>query len=264
VEHILESFLRAVGRLLFAALGRQFSDEIKAWIPRVCQALVETAVRRLPQEHQQRYTEEWSGHLEEVPGAVSKLIVALGFVLASHRMDVSAGAVVPYRIVKRFFDLSMSTMLLALYQPLFALIAMSIVILDGGPIFERTIMYGVRGRPFTMYRFMTIRGGRITRFGELLKRYSLDELPQIYNVFRGDMSLVGPQTMSVQLNRDAPAVLREITSAKPGITGLSQIRECKDVESWIRSEREYIKHRSIIGDLKILWQTVLRGLRSKS
>jgi lipopolysaccharide/colanic/teichoic acid biosynthesis glycosyltransferase len=145
---------------------------------------------------------------------------------------------------------------------------------DGGPVFYRQRRVGLDGREFELLKLRTMEVGaetkgagfavnegdpRITRAGRLLRRLSLDELPQLWNVVRGDMSLVGPRpTLAYQVERYTPRQRRRL-EVRPGITGWAQIhgRARLPWEERIELDVWYVEHRSPLLDLKILARTPL-------
>jgi lipopolysaccharide/colanic/teichoic acid biosynthesis glycosyltransferase len=180
--------------------------------------------------------------------------------------------------MKRLFDLTLAGLLLAPLLPLLVLEALAIRIDSrGNPLFVQERV-GLRGRPFRMYKFRTmvppehsldangkLKGDadRVTRLGSLLRRTSLDELPQIFNILKGDMSFVGPRpTLQYQVDR-YDGFQRRRLEVKPGITGLAQIRGRNNLtwEEKIRHDVEYVETRSFLGDLGILAATVRVVLR---
>jgi len=192
-----------------------------------------------------------------------------------------------YLIAKRLFDLAVCFLLLPVVLPVLLLCALAIGLDSRGPIFIPQERTGRDGTPFRMLKFRTMvrnapelkaqlahlnvlpppdfkipHDPRITRVGKLLRQTSLDELPQLLNVLRGDMSLVGPRPTSF-----APSTYQlwhthrlEVT---PGITGLWQVkgRNTTTFDERLRLDIEYIEHRSFGFDLKILLQTVPTVLR---
>ena len=192
---------------------------------------------------------------------------------------------------KRVFDFAASLLLLALSAPLLLLLAVLICLDDprGGPIFRQTRL-GLGGRRFTMYKFRTMAvdaeqrraelaalnemdgpvfkirdDPRVTRIGKFLRRSSLDELPQLFNVLRGDMSIIGPRP---PLPCEA-AVYTDYQSlrliVKPGLTCLWQVRTDRNAVSfaeWVEDDMEYILNASLWGDVKLMLKTpfvMLRG-----
>jgi lipopolysaccharide/colanic/teichoic acid biosynthesis glycosyltransferase len=145
----------------------------------------------------------------------------------------------------------------------------------GAPVLFRQVRPGYRGTPFTLFKFRTMRDARktdgtqlpdadrITRMGSLLRSMSIDELPQLVNVLRGDMSLVGPRPLLMQyLARYTPEQLRR-HEVLPGITGSAQIngRNAIGWEEKFSMDTWYVDHWSLWLDMKILCATVLRVLR---
>lgn len=179
--------------------------------------------------------------------------------------------------MKRAFDLVGALLLLVPAGPLLLLAALAIRLDSPGPVFFRQDRLGLRGRVFSIFKFRTMGadahlGGllthrddpRITRVGRLLRATRMDELPQLLNVLRGDMSLVGPRPLLPQyLPYYGPGDARRM-AVPPGMTGWQQVngaarhgwRERIALDLW------YVDHRSLLLDLRILWRTagvVLRG-----
>jgi exopolysaccharide biosynthesis polyprenyl glycosylphosphotransferase len=188
-------------------------------------------------------------------------------------------------LVKQLMDLFGALLLLISLSWLFALLAILIKILSPGPVFFKQQRSGLNGAPFTLYKFRTMVTNaeqskheleamnemsgpvfkvtddpRVTRIGKWLRRYSLDELPQLYNVLRDEMSLVGPRPLPVdEVKRFNDLAHRRRLSVKPGLTCLWQIggrNQIKDFRDWVRLDLEYIDHWSLWLDLKILLRTI--------
>ena len=163
---------------------------------------------------------------------------------------------------------------LAVTSPLLLLAAAGIKLADGGPVFYRQRRVGLRGREFELLKLRTMVVGaetqgagpavnlgdpRITRVGRVLRKLSIDELPQLWNVVRGDMSVVGPRpTLAYQVERYTPRQRRRL-DVKPGITGWAQVhgRARLPWEERIELDVWYVEHRSPLLDLKILARTPL-------
>lgn len=186
---------------------------------------------------------------------------------------------------KRTFDVVASAVGLVLLAPLFVLVAIGIRLDSEGPIFFAQPRAGWHGRRFRMFKFRTMRKDadeekidldhlnasgdrrlfkipndpRITRFGRFLRRWSIDELPQLWNVLRGDMSLVGPRPFFESDLQDYEAHHFRRLTVKPGITGNWQVQGRSDIldfEEVVRLDREYIERRSFLLDTWILARTV--------
>ena len=189
-----------------------------------------------------------------------------------------------YDAVKRVFDLVMAVLALVLLSPLFLVIAILIKKEDKGPVFYSQIRLTKGGREFRMYKFRSMYVGadkkldelmarnemtgpafkiaddpRITKIGHFIRKTSIDELPQLVNVIRGDMSIIGPR----------PPLPREVAQYTPYQmhrldvkTGLACLHECQgrsdnhDFDQWVEEDLEYIRKRGIFMDLKIVFMTI--------
>ena len=176
---------------------------------------------------------------------------------------------------KRVFDLMFVIPTLILLLPLFCVIALLVCVNLGRPILFRQIRPGLHGKPFVMLKFRTMSDARdehgellpdaqrLTRFGVFLRKSSIDELPEIINVLKGDMSLVGPRPLLMQyLDRYTPEQARR-HEVKPGITGWAQIhgRNALTWEEKFKLDVWYVDHWSLWLDIKILIVTVWKILR---
>ena len=183
-----------------------------------------------------------------------------------------------YDVTKRALDLVGATVGLTLSAPLLAAAAVAVRLEDDGPVFFRQERVGQDARPFEVLKLRTMivdahtqgagyavdKGdSRITRIGQLLRKTSLDELPQLWNVLRGEMSLVGPRpTLAYQVERYTDRQRRRL-EVKPGLTGWAQINGRASL-SWperIELDVWYVEHRSLWLDLRILLRTVSVLLR---
>jgi sugar transferase EpsL len=172
--------------------------------------------------------------------------------------------------VKRAFDILASTVLLLIALPVMLVVAVVVYWAMGCPVLFRQRRPGYRGRPFVLYKFRTMSdakgpGGvllpdrdRLGKVGRLLRKTSLDELPELLNVLRGDMSLVGPRPLLMSyLDKYTPEQARR-HDVRPGITGWAQING-RNAISWadrFKMDVWYVDHQSLALDLKILWRTV--------
>ncbi len=190
-------------------------------------------------------------------------------------------------VIKQFMDFFGSLFLLVLLTviPVIPAIAVAIKLTSPGPVLFRQQRSGLNGAPFTLYKFRTMVSNaeqfkheleamnemsgpvfkvtndpRVTPIGKFLRRYSLDELPQLFNVFRTEMSLVGPRPLPVdEVKRFEDFAHRRRLSVKPGLTCLWQIsgrNQISDFKEWVRLDLEYIDHWSLWLDLKILFRTI--------
>lgn len=150
-------------------------------------------------------------------------------------------------MLKRYFDLLAAFVALVSLSPLLLLIACSIKCDDGGPALFAQIRVGMRKRPFRIYKFRTMQDGRVTRVGHWLRSTGLDELPQLVNVLRGDMSVIGPRPLThadvERLGWHAPAYALR-WSVRPGIIGLAQLYAGRGARlSWFL-DRSYVTRRA--------------------
>ena len=183
------------------------------------------------------------------------------------------------RLMKRTIDLTLSLVMAILTLPLMLVTALLVLLDDGGPVLYRQERVGKNGRTFTLSKFRSMRkdaekGGtpiwakdgddRVTRIGRFLRKTRLDELPQLWNVLRGDMSFVGPRPerpfFVERLSADIP-FYQQRHAVKPGLTGWAQVKyrygsSLEDAMEKLRYDLYYIKHLSVFFDLTIVFDTV--------
>jgi exopolysaccharide biosynthesis polyprenyl glycosylphosphotransferase len=188
-------------------------------------------------------------------------------------------------LLKQVFDIVGAAVLLVVTIPLFFLAAMLIKVTSPGPVFFRQKRAGLNGKPFNMFKFRSMvtnaeqlkhelaalnemsgpvfkvtNDPRVTRVGRILRKTSIDEIPQLFNVLLGDMSLVGPRPLPVdEVKRFDDLAHRRRLSVKPGMTCLWQVsgrNKVSDFKEWVRLDLEYIDHWSLWLDIKILWWTI--------
>lgn len=188
----------------------------------------------------------------------------------------------PYLFVKRILDYIGSGIGIILFSPILLIIAIVIKLEDGGPIIFKQERIGHNGRHFNIYKFRLMRidaeelkaklldqnevegamfkmkdDPRVTRFGKFIRKHSLDELPQFFNVFLGDMSLVGPRPPLVDEVAKYTAYEKQRLLVRPGLSGLWQIsgRNNLSFADMVELDLEYIQTRSIWLDIKIIVKT---------
>jgi lipopolysaccharide/colanic/teichoic acid biosynthesis glycosyltransferase len=188
-----------------------------------------------------------------------------------------------YECVKRILDVIISAALLVLLWPVMLSIAVLVKLASRGPVFFSQSRAGLNGEPFTMHKFRSMRNGaqddrklvehlnqqsgpvfkipedpRLTGLGRFLRRSSLDELPQLLNVLRGEMTLVGPRPLWLPEAAKATGPARLRTKVKPGLTCLWQISGRSELtyDQWVQLDLYYIDHRGTLLDLMILVQTI--------
>lgn len=189
-----------------------------------------------------------------------------------------------YHFVKRFFDIVLSATGLIVLSPVMILIAYKIKREDGGPVFYRQIRVGKNGQQFNMYKFRSMVVGadqlleklkdqnevdgamfkmkhdpRITQIGHFIRKHSLDELPQLVNVLKGNMSLVGPRPPLPSEVSQYSDYDKQRLYVTPGCTGLWQATERNDVDfdEMVRLDLKYIQCSSLKFDIWIIWKTVV-------
>ena len=178
---------------------------------------------------------------------------------------------------KRFFDLVLTITLLIVLAPLMALIALLVRLNLGNPIIYRQIRPGLHGKSFTCYKFRTMTEDldgqgdllpdkeRLTGLGKFLRRASLDELPELWNVLKGDMSLVGPRPLLIgYLDRYTPEQAKR-HEVKPGITGWAQVngRNAITWEDKFKHDVWYVENRNFSLDIKIIFMTILKVIKGE-
>lgn len=178
--------------------------------------------------------------------------------------------VVGYRSLKRMIDVAVAGAGLVVLSPVLAVVAAVVRLRIGSPVLFRQQRPGLGGREFTILKFRTMTderdasgallsdAQRLTSVGRALRATSLDELPELWNVLVGDMSLVGPRPLLVRyLGRYTPEQARR-HEVRPGVTGLAQVSG-RNAVSWddrFRLDVEYVDTMSLRGDVRILWRTV--------
>ena len=196
-----------------------------------------------------------------------------------------------YEICKRIFDVVMCSIALVLLSPVFLVVAIAIKLEDGGEVIYKQTRLTKGGREFEMYKFRSMcpnahekleellkynemegpafkmeNDPRITKIGKFIRKTSIDELPQLVNILKGEMSIIGPR----------PPLPREVAQYTPYqmhrldvITGLACYHECqgrndeKDFDKWVESDLKYIRERSMLTDLKVIFWTIRVVLTGK-
>jgi lipopolysaccharide/colanic/teichoic acid biosynthesis glycosyltransferase len=175
-------------------------------------------------------------------------------------------------MAKRAFDLLVTIPCLIITAPFFLVVALIIRVFMGSPVFFCMQRPGLHGKPFTLHKFRTMiyaqdkQGNllpdyeRLTKIGRILRSLSLDELPELFNVLTGEMSLVGPRPLLMEyLDRYAPEQMRR-HNTKPGITGWAQIKG-RNAISWeekFKYDVWYVDNQSLSLDLKIIFMTIIK------
>ncbi len=184
--------------------------------------------------------------------------------------------------MKRFFDFLFSLLALIVLSPVILVLSLLVLISSGSPVIFKQERVGYGNRLFTIYKFRTMKDGMrqtrtedlteeeiendITFIGKILRKLSLDELPQLYNILKGDMSFVGPRPLIPQ--EEEIRELREkynVYSVRPGITGWAQVngRDFISDEQKAKLDKEYVENRTLLMDIKIMFKTVWVVLAGK-
>jgi lipopolysaccharide/colanic/teichoic acid biosynthesis glycosyltransferase len=248
------------------------ADEVRAWLPHLARRLVRGAAGRLPVEFRARYEADWLAELaawEDRP--ISALAKAAHIRLKVREIRESLGGVqVRGERTKRAFDLVVAAALVCVLAPVLLAAALAIKLESRGPVFVSQPRSGRGGATFRLIRFRSLyvdadadvlSAIRLTRVGRFLRRFSLDELPQLFNVIRGDMSLVGPRPLipheAAALKEGQGSVRGEV---RPGIIGLWQIalsgRRPYTFREMVKLDEEYVYRRSLRLDLLLLLASV--------
>ena len=254
-------------------LTDQLSHRRVGWILRVCSDLGIACRLSLP----------W----HEVPRIRPHLETDQGLHFLTFSQSARRAAQLP---LKQLFDLVAALLGVIVLAPLFVVLAIAIRLCDGSPVVFSQVRVGLHGRRFRMLKFRTmIRGAeakrgelekqneldgpafklscdpRVTRLGAFLRRTSLDEVPQLFNVLEGSMSLVGPRPLPESEQQRIHGSQRRRLSMKPGITGLWQVSGRSDVSfvDWMRMDQEYVDRWSLGLDLRLLLATIPAVLRRR-
>lgn len=206
-----ELVFTVLGSLVATALWAEFD----AWSPKIAARLALLAAQRLPTDLKDRYAEEWLSHLADTPGRLSKVVVGLGFIYTAHTVRMETRRIKRAKEVQtrtrmsplgafntRALDMIISATALIILSPLLFASAILIKMADGGPVLFRQRRIGKDGEVFHRVKFRTMRlishgsddvgrDQRISRVGSFLRRTSIDNLPQLVNVLRGHMTLMG-------------------------------------------------------------------------
>jgi len=182
--------------------------------------------------------------------------------------------------MKRLFDIVLSLPVAVILLPAFAVIAIAIKLTSKGPAIFKQERIGKNGRPFMFYKFRTMKvdvdpfgpspksgeDPRLTKVGRFLREYSLDELPQLFNVLKGDMSIVGPRPLYVSQMNEWNERQKKRLLVKPGITGLAQIygRAGLTREEKLELDVKYVETANLLTDIKIIFATIAQVFQRKS
>jgi lipopolysaccharide/colanic/teichoic acid biosynthesis glycosyltransferase len=201
-----------------------------------------------------------------------------------------------YLIIKRVMDIILSLIGIIVFSPIFLYVSIRILLEDGNPIFFKQRRSGINGESFKIYKFrsMKVTGGNkpaekspyvweggvpddfvfkstkefhpsVTKIGRIIRKYSLDELPQFFNVLKGEMSMIGPRPEIVEITACYNETQFKRLSVKPGITGWAQVNGRSEIPHGekIKYDLYYVKNQSLLLDLKILFKTIVNTVLAK-
>jgi lipopolysaccharide/colanic/teichoic acid biosynthesis glycosyltransferase len=182
--------------------------------------------------------------------------------------------------MKRFFDILLILPAMMLLSPVFIVIMVAIKLSSKGPAIFKQERAGKNGRPFIFYKFRTMRtevdpfgpspkaadDSRLTKAGKLLREYSLDELPQLFNILKGDMSIIGPRPLYVSQMAEWDERQKKRLLVKPGLTGLAQISGRGELtrEEKLELDVKYVETAGFLTDIKIILATIAQVFGRKN
>jgi lipopolysaccharide/colanic/teichoic acid biosynthesis glycosyltransferase len=171
--------------------------------------------------------------------------------------------------VKRIFDIAVATIALLVLAPLNLVVSVAIKVTSRGPVFIREPVYGYKNRAIQVLKFRSTTArakddcinSRVTRVGQVLRRTGIDGLPQLFNVLRGDMSIVGPRPYTSPQHLFDSGTVSMLDDVKPGMTGWQQITAYRDgfvpLDQRINDDLHYAKHWSLVRDIEIILKRLL-------
>lgn len=180
-------------------------------------------------------------------------------------------------MLKRTFDIFASSLALLLLSPIIAIVAWQISKKLGKPVLFCQVRPGLNGKPFTMFKFRTMRDAydaqgnplpdseRITPYGKFLRSSSLDELPELWNIFKGDMSFVGPRPLLMEYLDYYTEEEKIRHTVRPGLTGLAQVsgRNATTWDQRLSYDVQYVLTRTFWGDIKIIFKTIFQVIKKE-
>jgi lipopolysaccharide/colanic/teichoic acid biosynthesis glycosyltransferase len=267
-----------VTTILLGAIGSLIAAELYAKAPKWAALIVDLTTRWIPGEERAIRNEEMLAELGLEEGNLAKLHMALSFARGAlviglrARLGLRAGETrsLTFHISKRVFDVVMAIIALPMVVAVALAVALAIKLEDGGPVLSGNPRVGRGGRAFLAWKFRTLpnpRGHmgeagveRLTLVGSLLRRWMLDDLPQVLNILKGDMSWIGPRPLHPEPldhhGQHAAIYLR----ARPGITGMAQVSNATRPEDRVALDRAYVESPSWKTELSIIWKTIRAAL----
>ena len=271
------------------------ATEMYRYLPTWAKTIVRKQAARLPARLRERLNEEWLRHVEDIPGNIAKFVFAISQMRAVPALRYLDRTQLPYRpwsdLAIRVLDIVVSLAALILIFPTFLLVSVMIKATSRGPVLSRQRRIGQFGREFDIMSFRTMRVGgpeifegarrsiggheidrmagvcrfahdpRFTPLGWILRKTALADWPQFLNVFRGDMSMVGPRPARPSWLAHYDSRHYQQLELKPGITGIGPVMYgLVTFDECARMDLEYARNRSFWLHIKILWWTVRKVL----
>ena len=162
------------------------------------------------------------------------------------------------KYIKRIIDILVSIIVLLILSPIYLIIAIVIKVCDKGSVIYKQDRTGKDGIEFKIYKFRTMKDGKITKVGKFLRMTSLDELPQFYNVLKGDMSIIGPRPWIPEYYENFTEEQKKRTLVRPGLVGLAQVNGRRNINVFekINYDIEYAENLCFLLDLKVLFKSI--------
>jgi lipopolysaccharide/colanic/teichoic acid biosynthesis glycosyltransferase len=248
--------------LVLAITAGLLKDEVIAWLPQIRKAILRIAIRLVPSKHRDRLAEEWAAHINDVPGELSKALVAADFVRSACHINLrERGA---FNLLGGApLSISYAMALLLAFGPLMLslLVLLKIERRDLPPLVRKKYI-GKSGREFYALTFRTRDpdSGKYTRLGRWLASTSVHTLPVFFSMLRGDLALVGPKPRTATELAGLKDALDIYVTMRPGIVFQSMFcsASCSDA-----AEIEYLKKRTPAGDLKLLAEAIISPWRTR-
>ncbi len=195
--------------------------------------------------------------------------------MTESKIEVKLNKGIYRRFLKRPMDFIISFIAIIVLSPLLAILAILVRLKLGSPVLFKQKRPGLNEKIFTMYKFRTMTderdekgemlpdSERLTQFGRILRSTSLDELPELFNILKGEMSIIGPRPLAVQYLPFYTDIERIRHTIRPGLSGLAQING-RNTASWeerFNYDIEYVKQISLLGDLNIIFKTILKAVK---
>ena len=164
-----------------------------------------------------------------------------------------------YKYVKKMLDLFFSLLFIIILLIPMVIISLLIVIIDRSSFVFKQDRTGINGSIFKIYKFKTMKNGKVTKLGKIIRRLSLDELPQLFNILKGDMSFIGPRPWIPEYYKKMNKKQKRRNLVLPGLTGLAQVNGRNEIDIFkkIAYDLEYVDNYSFLLDIKIILKTFL-------